>query len=289
MKGNISYELLHKVKRGVRGLPSETRDVMKSFILSRMEESGAFMGKAPGADLYYTAFGWLLSSCFGVMPKPSKTAEYLSTFDPDSLDLIHYAAFIKCHLLSKIGKGSLSSMLKAAISRLPSRRPESFSAFPGDDPESPYSLFMLLNISQDCFGFNLNPTEVLSSLERYRTGEGLYGGVEGGSSPSVQSTCCALVLKGYLEGFRKEAAEGLRSLQKENGGFKANGTAPVADLLSTAVALFTLSLYGVKPAFNAFDFIEAHLLDDGSFSSTVLDEDGDIEYLFYGLLSLGCI
>lgn len=289
MKGNVSYELLHHVKRGVRALPAETRDVMKSFILSKMEESGAFIGKAPGADLYYTAFGWLLSSCFGVMPGRNRTSAYLSGFDPDSLDLIHYAAFVKCHLLSGLGKGGFTSFLKAAMRRLPSRRPESFSAFPGDDPESPYSLFMFLNVSQDCFGFNLNPTEVLSSLERYRTGEGLYGGVKGGLSPSVQSTCCALVLKGYLEGFKKEEAEGLRSLQSENGGFKANRTAPAADLLSTAVALFTLSLYGVKPAFGAFDFIEAHLLDDGSFSPTVLDSEGDIEYLFYGLLALGSI
>lgn len=277
MKGNISYELLQHVKRGVRELPPETHDIMKSFILSKMEDSGAFMGKVPGADLYYTAFGWLLSSCFGIMPKKDKTSAFLSAVDPDSLDLIHYAAFIKCHLLSGLGKGGFTSVLKAAMRRLPARTPESFSAFPGDDPESPYSLFMLLNISQDCFGFSLNPTEALSSLEGYRTGEGAFGGVKGGSSPTVQSTCCALVLKGYLDGFRKEAADGLRSMQTESGGFKANGSAPAPDLLSTAVALFTLSLYGLKPAFGAYDFIEAHLLDDGSFSSTVLDEDGDIE------------
>lgn len=263
--------------------------MMKSYILSKMEDSSAFMGKVPGDDLYYTAFGWILCSCFGIRLRRTKMDSYLGTIDPDTLDLIHYAAFVKCSMISKMGDGKITSLLRAALSKIPARQGDSFSSYPGDDKDSPYSLFMQLNISQDCFGSVFNSSEVLSSLERYMTGENTFGGVEGGDVPSVQSTCCALVLKGYLEGFREERAEGLRSMQTPSGGFKASPEAPVPDLLSTAVALFTLFLYGLKPKFGAFDFIDAHLLDDGSFAPTILDQEGDIEYLFYGLLALGSI
>jgi hypothetical protein len=71
----------------------------------------------------------------------------------------------------------------------------------------------------------------------------------------------------------------------------------VPDILSTAVALFTLRLIGKatgrraksgneRPK-SAARFIEAHWLDMGSFAPTLLDEYSDVEYLFYGLLALG--
>ena len=58
------------------------------------------------------------------------------------------------------------------------------------------------------------------------------------------------------------------------------------DLLSTAVALFTLWLIGEHPQ-SGSRFIEAHWLDMGSFAPTLLDDYSDVEYLFYGLLALG--
>ena len=74
--------------------------------------------------------------------------------------------------------------------------------------------------------------------------------------------------------------------QDETGGFYASEQAPIPDLLSTAVALFTLHLIGVK-AKNATQFIQAHLLDNGGFAPTLYDDYSDVEYVFYGLLALG--
>ena len=78
----------------------------------------------------------------------------------------------------------------------------------------------------------------------------------------------------------------LKDRQDETGGFYASEVAPVPDLLSTAVALFTLRLIGKHPL-SASRFIEAHWLDMGSFAPTLLDDYSDVEYLFYGLLALG--
>ena len=80
----------------------------------------------------------------------------------------------------------------------------------------------------------------------------------------------------------------LQSRQDDTGGFHAADEAPIPDLLSTAVALFTLRLVGTEPR-DASDFIRAHWLDNGGFAPTILDDYSDVEYVFYGLLALGSI
>ena len=92
----------------------------------------------------------------------------------------------------------------------------------------------------------------------------------------------------------------LHERQDESGGFRATDEAPVPDLLSTAVALFTLRLLGTEyncplsivhcPLLrDASDFIHAHWLDSGGFAPTVFDNYSDVEYVFYGLLALGSL
>jgi hypothetical protein len=78
----------------------------------------------------------------------------------------------------------------------------------------------------------------------------------------------------------------LQQRQDETGGFYASEQAPIPDLLSTAVGLFTLRLIG-KEVKDATPFIEAHWLDNGGFAPTIYDEYSDVEYVFYGLLALG--
>ena len=108
--------------------------------------------------------------------------------------------------------------------------------------------------------------------------------------PSVMTTntvCCILAIE-YQMGQEndEECVEWLLQRQDETGGFHATEQAPIPDLLSTAVALFTLRLIGVYTE-NATQFIEAHWLDNGGFAPTLYDDYSDVEYVFYGLLALG--
>ena len=108
--------------------------------------------------------------------------------------------------------------------------------------------------------------------------------------PDVMTTnavCCILAVE-YQMGHESnmEYVEWLLQRQDETGGFYASEQAPLPDLLSTAVALFTLHLIGVK-AEKASQFIQAHLLDNGGFAPTLYDDYSDVEYVFYGLLALG--
>jgi hypothetical protein len=112
------------------------------------------------------------------------------------------------------------------------------------------------------------------------------------------SVCCVLAMQHQTgEALDTSLISWLKERQDETGGFCASEVALVPDILSTAVALFTLRLigkamgrrakFGNERPKSAARFIEAHWLDIGSFAPTIYDEYSDVEYLFYGLLALG--
>lgn len=104
---------------------------------------------------------------------------------------------------------------------------------------------------------------------------------------TTSTVCCVLAMQHQTGAAHDPALVGwLKARQDETGGFSASEVAPVPDLLSTAVALFTLWLIDEHPQ-SASRFIEGHWLDMGSFAPTLLDDYSDVEYLFYGLLALG--
>ena len=104
---------------------------------------------------------------------------------------------------------------------------------------------------------------------------------------TANAACCILAMQ-HQTGQKLDAAsvKWLQQRQDETGGFHANEQAPIPDLLSTAVGLFTLRLIGEEVK-DASQFIQAHWLDNGGFAPTIYDDYSDVEYVFYGLLALG--
>lgn len=109
------------------------------------------------------------------------------------------------------------------------------------------------------------------------------------STLTTNAVCCILSMQHQMgEPLDPTYVEWLQQLQDYSGGFYANELAPIPNLLSTAVALFTLRLIGADSG-DATLFIQAHWQDNGSFSPTLLDDYSDVEYVFYGLLALGSL
>ena len=106
--------------------------------------------------------------------------------------------------------------------------------------------------------------------------------------PHTSSAVCCVLAMQHQTGRMPDATyvEWLRQRQDETGGFYASEVAPVPDLLTTAVALFTLRLIGVEVR-DATSFVQAHWWEGGGFVPTLLDDYSDVEYVFYGLLALG--
>ena len=106
---------------------------------------------------------------------------------------------------------------------------------------------------------------------------------------TTNAVCCLLAMQYQTNRLLdSNLLSWLQTRQDETGGFHATDEAPIPDLLSTAVALFTLRLVGAE-AHDATNFIHAHWLDNGGFAPTILDDYSDVEYVFYGLLALGSI
>ncbi|GEM_PF-4059714 len=104
---------------------------------------------------------------------------------------------------------------------------------------------------------------------------------------STNAICCVLATQHQTKKpCNQELVSWLKERQDETGGFYASEMAPVPDLLSTAVALFTLRLVDGQ-AKSAKEFVEAHWMEAGGFCPTILDDYSDVEYVFYGLLALG--
>lgn len=109
------------------------------------------------------------------------------------------------------------------------------------------------------------------------------------SGSTTNAVCCVLAMQ-HQTGIPSDETyvKWLRQRQDESGGFLASEEAPIPDLLSTAVALFTLRLLG-EAVGDAMPFVQAHWLESGGFAPTLLDDYSDVEYVFYGLLALGSL
>ena len=111
-----------------------------------------------------------------------------------------------------------------------------------------------------------------------------------GIMAATNATAAALSVIGQLDAYHDtDSLNYILAIQSDTGGFAATEHAPLPDLLSTATALFLLRCYGRKPTISPKNFVEAHWMDNGGFSATLLEETSDVEYTFYGLLALGTV
>ena len=129
--------------------------------------------------------------------------------------------------------------------------------------------------------------DFLNDEMTWSKGQGAWS--KGQEVRTTNAVCCVLAMQHQMgQKHDATAVEWLQQRQDETGGFYASEQAPIPDLLSTAVALFTLRLLEIHVK-DATPFIQAHGLDNGGFAPTLYDDYSDVEYVFYGLLALGSI
>ena len=240
--------------------------------------------------MYYTSFGWLLSYVLGIDLSMEKRRSYLEKQPVMSLDLVHYAAYMRCVLLHRLMKEGKFRFLLGAMRPMPIRSLTSFMDLPHDDIWSPYTRFIWMSLLEDTQNKENEKKAVLEKLRSYRVKGGGYSNLRDQEVATTNATVAALAIIGQLEGYKPiDDLFYLRDTQDETGGFKAGRGAPVPDLLSTATTLFLMGCYDIRPVRPVHDFIEAHWLDSGGFSATLLEDSSDVEYVFYGLLALGAL
>lgn len=290
MQETISIKLFNTLKRGKDKLGKESLSQVKNFVDSQRMGDDSFMDKSGKSDIYYTTFGWMLSYVLNIQLDHQKKVLFLEKQDEQLMDLIHYAAYMRCRMIQNLfGKGKIKLLLQL-LSGSSIKKLSDFNGIPHDDPESPYTQFVWLSLLEDSRNTIVNKEKIVSSLNNYHMDGGGFSNVKDSVAATTNATTAALSVIGQLSGYKdSDDLNYLLDLQKESGGFSATESSPLPDLLSTATALFVLQCYNRKPKILPLDFIEAHWQDTGGFSATLLEDSSDVEYTFYGLLALGAI
>jgi len=271
-------------------LSQEALGRVRGFVESQMTSRHTFINKGGQDDLYYTAFGWMLCYALGIMPDLGKTEDYLSSQQASELDMVHYAAYIRCSMIAEVWRKGKTMVWFSSLKPKRIKALQEYKDIPNNDSESPYSQFIWLSLLEDTGNKITEKNQMVESLKDYQAPNGGYRNMRERGEASTNATAAALTVTGQLQGYKKnQDLEYLQQSQQLSGGFPASKASPVPDLLSTATALFTLGNYGQKPQYDAADFLEAHWLDSGGFCPTLIDSSSDVEYTFYGLLGLGTL
>ena len=284
---SLSLKMLDALQQGKNRLSGEAQKQISLFVRSQMTENGAFMDKNGNDDLYYTSFGLMLAYVFNLNINTKQTEKWLDKQNDKLSDLLYFAAHVRCQMLCKLLKtGKFNFVLKRFFTT--KQKLPAFTDYPHGDQYSPYSQFLMLTLKEDMGIETENYQEIITSLSSYHVENGGFSNIKGNKTATTNATVAALAVKGQLSGYQKNVdVDYLYSLQDDSGGFSATPSAPVPDLLSTATALFMLKCYGVAPRINPDNFIDAHWQPSGGFCATLMDENCDVEYTFYGLLALG--
>ena len=290
MKKPISIKMLDTLRRGRDKLSGEAQERIKEYIRSQMVDGAFFVGKNGQRDVYYMAFGLMLCYVFGVRVNCAEARTQLEAYKPDKRNLIHYAAYMRSVMLLDLLE---KKRMKVILSRLFSSKARwvpSFTEYPHGDKYSPYSVFVLLSLAEEVGVKIINEKHLLYRLDLYRVSGGGFSNVVDriSANATANATAAALCVRWQFGCYNvNEDVEFLRRMQDKSGGFYATSQSPVPDILSTATALFVLSCYKKLPIIESDAFIEAHWLDSGGFAPTLLENESDIEYTFYGILALG--
>jgi geranylgeranyl transferase type-2 subunit beta len=112
----------------------------------------------------------------------------------------------------------------------------------------------------------------------------------GGTNPTAAAVgllqMAAEEIPGTLDDAREGVIDFLAGMTSLEGGLRANGRAPLADLLSTFTAAWTLEQLGSLQRLDAEQvqrYAESLERPEGGFHGGLWDEGVDVEYTFYGL------
>jgi len=278
----IYFEALIK---GYDTLNEESQNLLISKVQSFEIANRGFNNGGGEGDIYYTAFGLLLSYALGI--KVLNHKKFIDSVIVSDDDLINKSALIKSRLLLKALKLPLSFRKLSSLNYISQK----FCDLPIlTTINTSYDAFLCLNIFQD-LGKKVDELQCLiSRIEKFRNSDGGFPNHQGEIS-TLNSTVSFIISKYMITNeVDVESFKYLSTLHDSSGGFKVSGITPIPDILSTATAVTAFKICGQPLPCNAKDvhgFIAAHWLKDGGFSATIFAQTTDPEYIFYGLLALG--
>ena len=293
---SYSFEPFNILGRANHLLPAVALEQIRSYISSRLTAHGGFANRKGEADLYYTVFGLVCAVILDIDLSTDKLEEFVGEFNPEQLSMVDLCCYVKCRAVLNFinGENFDNTIVDKCLNSIKKfHTPNGSFSYDGKGSGFPYAQFLALNFYQD-LGIDLPSKEkFFKSLDNYRTEQGAFCNPDSGDEPMLLSTVAAIHVIRYLTGeVDALAMQWLTGQYRNVGGFCAAVNSQLPDMLSTAVAVFTLSICGYP--LDAWQdtihqFIDDHWDDCGGFRATILDDTCDCEYTYYGLLALGSI
>jgi geranylgeranyl transferase type-2 subunit beta len=293
-----------RLTEGVSRLPAEVRARHGAYLQASQNPDGGFSGREGGSDLYYTGFA--LRGCAVLDALTPAVCERAADFLRDSLtrqaSVVDFFSLLYACLLVQSGGGP--DVFGDSPPDWPDRVARTLESFrtgdggytksAGGASGSTYHTFLVAL----CYQLLGRPVPRLDEVVRFvasrRREDGGYVEIapmrRGGTNPTAAAVGLLQIASEEMPGTLDEVRDGvidfLVGMASPEGGLRANGRAPLADLLSTFTAVWTLEQLGGLRRLDAEQvrrYAESLERAQGGFHGGLWDEGCDVEYTFYGL------
>ncbi|MBM4072157.1 MAG: terpene cyclase/mutase family protein [Planctomycetes bacterium] len=279
-----------------------------TYLARCQNPDGGFSGREGDSDLYYTAFGLRALAVLGQLtPAASKSAAgYLRSCLTGHANVVDFFSLLFARMILQVDAGI--DVLDQSAADWPGRVAATLESFrtpdggygksAGAKSGSTYHTFLvglcyqlldlpwpgtdalqqfLLGRQRDDGGFVEVPAMRRSGTNPTAAGVGIWHLLHGPDVPAPR---------------QEDVIDFLAELPSDEGGFRANDRIPLADLLSTFTAAWTLEQLGALeriPVEKLRDYVYSLEQPTGGFRAGIWDEQVDIEYTFYGLGTLALV
>lgn len=267
----VYLQFISEIEKGFLLLDDTSRAEVVEFVKSQQNKNGGFNDRGGNADLYYSLFGAWISKALKLDNQQAKLQEYISSVQASNKIVDKFSMLLIRLVLEENGfnKPSLGELLR-------------WVKKDAKNINAAYRFFLFMLSFDGLFGRNRLVYFVIKVFL------GFY-------KPSNDLPCsffAAMILARFLTGKKVENESKTLIQYFERGkGFKVFPEQENADLLSTAVSLFALKKIGADLrtiAPDCLDLVQQNY-DSGAFLSGDGDSSRDLEYTFYGLLTLGVL
>ncbi|HEY7313117.1 MAG TPA: prenyltransferase/squalene oxidase repeat-containing protein [Gemmataceae bacterium] len=296
--------LTARLAEGVSRLPSEVRVRHAAYLERAQNADGGFSGREGGSDLYYAGFALRgLAVLDALTPAMGERAgHFLRGSLTRHTSVVDFFSLLYACLLVQAAGGP--DVLGDSPPDWPDRVAATLESFRTADggytksvggvSGSTYHTFLVAL----CYQLLGRPVPRLAEVVRFvasrRREDGGYVEIapmrRGGTNPTAAAVgllqMASVEVPGALDEARDGVIEFLVQMASPEGGLRANGRAPLADLLSTFTAAWTLEQLGGLRRLDGEQvrrFAESLERPEGGFHGGLWDEGCDVEYTFYGL------
>lgn len=301
--------LTNQLHAGMANLPPEVSLRHARYLRHRQNDDGGFSGREGGSDLYYTSFALRgLALLDALAPEVAgRAAAFLRQRMTQSASVVDFYSLLHAAML--VGMARSEDLFAASPPDWPKRVADTLETFatpdggygktPGAASGSTYHTF-LVGLCYELLGRGYpRPEAVLRFVESRRRDDGGYVELAPLRRSGTNPTAAAVGIQQMIAGSNFQPARlahvadflvELRS--KHEGGFRANGRVPLADLLSTFTGCWTLQQLQALDRIDteaALAFVRSVEEPQGGFRGGLWDERSDVEYTFYGLGTLALL